>query len=117
MSARELTPAAARDLARRYNERAPAANRVDRDAWRDRAACADDDPELWYDAWESPDPAEAVRICREVCTVRMDCLWDSLDGGGARAHYQGVRGGLTAAERSTVKEAADRARWRAPAAG
>ncbi len=61
--------------------------------WRDRALCAQTDPEIFFpDKGEST--AAAKRVCR-ACDVRAECLQDALD------HHErfGVWGGLSERER------------------
>jgi WhiB family redox-sensing transcriptional regulator len=73
-------------------------------AWRDRALCAEVDPELFFpETGESPDPAK--RVCR-ACEVRAECLDYALD----RGERFGVWGGLSVGERL------DLARQRRPGA-
>ncbi|MFB4307027.1 WhiB family transcriptional regulator [Actinomadura sp. GTD37] len=65
--------------------------------WRESARCAEVDPELFFPlSGESSEPAK--KICRR-CEVRADCLQDSLD----RGERSGVRGGLTARERRSLR--------------
>lgn len=62
--------------------------------WRQQAACAETDPELWFpDGWhESPD---AIAICN-TCPVRQECLDDALR---MDDNAFGIRGGLYPSER------------------
>lgn len=70
--------------------------------WRHRAACRDEDPELFFPIGTSG-PAllqvdEAKAVCRH-CDVREDCLaWAMQTGQDA-----GVWGGLTEDERRALK--------------
>lgn len=74
--------------------------------WRQSAACADVDMELFFPVtFVGPGAvqAEAAKaVCRE-CPVRVECLEDAIEQGDRWA----VRGGLTPAERGeTVPELA-----------
>ena len=61
--------------------------------WRDRALCAQTDPEVFFpDKGESTTPAK--RVCAG-CEVRTECLQDALDHG----ERFGVWGGLCEEER------------------
>jgi WhiB family transcriptional regulator, redox-sensing transcriptional regulator len=69
--------------------------------WRHRAACRDEDPELFFPIG-SGGPAllqidEAKAVCRS-CTVIDDCLEWSLETG----QEAGVWGGLSEEERRAV---------------
>lgn len=75
-------------------------------AWVDRAACTEDDAPLFYpEAGSGRSSATAVRagaakaIC-ERCPVRLDCLTYGINDDW------GIYGGLTAAERRTLREGA-----------
>lgn len=73
--------------------------------WRNRAACRDEDPELFFPIGSSG-PAlmqiqEAKAVCG-VCPVRSQC---EAFGFG---EYEGIWGGLSAAERRLANDA-DRA--------
>jgi WhiB family redox-sensing transcriptional regulator len=64
--------------------------------WRDRALCAQVDPELFFpDKGESPRPAK--RVCAS-CEVRVECLQDALD----RREPFGIWGGLSERERRVL---------------
>ncbi len=71
-------------------------------AWRDRAACRDVDPELFYPAAEDgPSLRAQVTAAKAVCAgcpVRVECLAEAL----ARIPY-GVAGGLTEHERRQLR--------------
>lgn len=56
--------------------------------WRDRAACADSDPELFFSDNDALVLA-ALDICGQ-CTVVEDCLQDAID----YSDTYGVRGGI-----------------------
>ena len=64
--------------------------------WRDRALCAQTDPDSFFpDKGESPRPAK--RVCA-ACEVRAECLQYALDHG----ERFGVWGGLSERERRTL---------------
>jgi WhiB family redox-sensing transcriptional regulator len=69
--------------------------------WRDRALCAQTDPEAFFsDKGESTAPAK--RVCR-CCEVRADCLQYALD----RGERHGVWGGLSERERRKLAREAE----------
>ena len=77
--------------------------------WRTRAACIDEDPELFFPIG-STGPAveqaeEAKRVCAR-CTVREPCLEFAL----ASNQDAGVWGGMTEDERRALKRARQRRR-------
>jgi WhiB family redox-sensing transcriptional regulator len=69
--------------------------------WRDRAACRDVDPDLFFpvDAGESSlaQEARALAVCR-TCPVTVDCLRFAM----AHAERDGVWGGTTEGERNAA---------------
>jgi WhiB family redox-sensing transcriptional regulator len=68
----------------------------DQGDWRDRARCAEVDPEIFFpDKGESAAPAK--RVCR-ACEVRPECLQDALD----RNEPFGIWGGLGERERRAL---------------
>ncbi|WP_164932301.1 MULTISPECIES: WhiB family transcriptional regulator [unclassified Streptomyces] len=67
----------------------------DDDSWLARAACAGDDLDQFFS-----NPVAALRIC-SGCEVRPECLYGALTVELPGARY-GVRGGLTAKQRSDV---------------
>jgi WhiB family transcriptional regulator, redox-sensing transcriptional regulator len=77
--------------------------------WRSRAACVDEDPELFFPigtTGPAVDQADAAkRICTR-CDVRESCLEYAL----ATNQDAGVWGGLTEDERRTLKRARQRRR-------
>jgi WhiB family redox-sensing transcriptional regulator len=66
--------------------------------WRDRAACRDEDPELFFPVGDGAGAqdqiARAQAVC-ERCPVRQQCLDFALSTG----QDAGIWGGLTAAQR------------------
>ena len=67
--------------------------------WRD-AACKEH-PELTWFPERGADPRPAVRVC-SGCLVRPECLAWSM---AAPTHLVGIFGGLTAADRRTLRAA------------
>lgn len=70
--------------------------------WRHRAACADEDPELFFPVGTSG-PAllqieEAKRVCRR-CPVRVTCLEWAVAAG----EDHGVLGGMSEDDRRAMK--------------
>src|SRR5262245_25062157 len=79
--------------------------------WRHRAACLDEDPELFFPIGNTG-PAllqieEAKAVCRR-CEVREQCLTWALEAG----QDHGVWGGLSEDERRALKRRTARARVR-----
>ncbi len=78
----------------------------DEDAWRDRAACRDTSPELFFPigttgvALDQIDSAK--RVCGE-CPVATECLEFAL----ATNQEAGVWGGLTEDERRRLRKGVD----------
>ena len=77
--------------------------------WRDRAACLDEDPELFFPVGNG-DPAlrqtkKAKAVCRR-CEVVDACLGWAMDSG----QDAGVWGGLSDDERRALKRRVARAR-------
>ena len=67
--------------------------------WRDRARCAESDPELFY-----PEARETAPIAKSICSlceVRDECLAAALAG----REPHGIWGGLTDRERLAVARA------------
>lgn len=80
--------------------------------WRERAACRDVDPELFFPVAEAgpvydAQVAAAKAVCQR-CPVRAECLVEALE-----RMPHGVAGGLTEHERHGVARAGGR-RTRAP---
>lgn len=75
--------------------------RYDTTDWRERAACRDEDPELFFPVTEVGPGArqadEAKSVCAR-CPVRTRCLEYAIDNG----LNVGVFGGLTEAERNSL---------------
>ena len=69
------------------------------DGWRDVAACAETDPELFFPEKGGDSARWAKSVCREVCQVREACLQDALDTADVE---WGVRGGLSPRERRAL---------------
>ena len=77
--------------------------------WRDRAACLDEDPELFFPVGNTG-PAfrqieQAKAVCRR-CEVRETCLSWAMESG----KDDGVWGGLSTDERRALKRRIARAR-------
>ncbi len=77
--------------------------------WRSRAACIDEDPELFFPIGTTGPAVEqsdaAKRVCAR-CDVREQCLEFAL----STNQDAGVWGGLTEDERRTLKRARQRRR-------
>jgi WhiB family redox-sensing transcriptional regulator len=75
---------------------------VPRRDWRDRARCADIDPEVFFpEIGEPTDPGK--RVCTS-CQVKAECLAHALE------HHErfGIWGGLSEQERRLLARAAGR---------
>lgn len=75
---------------------------IDYDDWRQRAACRDQDPELFFPVSETGPGARQAEQARAVCAhcpVRAQCLDYALDGG----LHHGIFGGTTATERAALR--------------
>jgi WhiB family redox-sensing transcriptional regulator len=74
------------------------------DDWRLRAACKDQDPELFFPVSEKGPGARqahrATAVCAR-CPVRSECLEYALDNG----LDHGIFGGTTESERRTLRRA------------
>lgn len=72
--------------------------------WRARAACRDEDPEIFFPTATEVTPhgwlevAEAQRVC-DRCPVRRACLSSALESG----EEFGIWGGLTEKERRALR--------------
>jgi WhiB family redox-sensing transcriptional regulator len=74
-----------------------------RQAWLDRAACRDQDPERFFpESGEQVKAAEAKAIC-EGCQVRDQCLDLAVTAAGRLAGDHGVFGGTLPGERSRLR--------------
>ena len=62
-------------------------------AWQRHAACAEDDPELFF-AWDDASVERAKQVCA-ACPVRSECLETAL----AVNEMHGVWGGMAEGER------------------
>lgn len=81
--------------------------------WRERAACRDSDPDLWFPAsdnlrYSDPRVLAAVRICRS-CPVKAECLEEALAN-----DMCGIWGGTTGRERTEIKHRAERGETQPP---
>jgi len=68
--------------------------------WRERAACAGEDTEEWFPA--QPVGSRAIEICRGLCPVRAECLYEELRHETPGNPRFGVWGGLTTGERQRL---------------
>lgn len=77
--------------------------------WVQSAACAGHpDPELWHPASVATDVTEPLEVCLG-CPVRADCLATAL---ASTPPVQGIWGGLTEDERTTLRRRQQRRRQR-----
>jgi WhiB family redox-sensing transcriptional regulator len=71
-------------------------------AWRERAACRGEDPDLFFPIGHSaefaPEIEKAKQICKG-CPVRIACLQDALDV----PHKHGIWGGTDEWERAVMR--------------
>ena len=70
--------------------------------WRDLAACAEFDPDLFFPAGETGPAAEQIRHAKRVCAgceVQDECLTYAVETN----QVSGVWGGLTEDERRPVR--------------
>ena len=74
----------------------------DTDSWRDRAACRDTDPELFFPIGATGEALEEIEsakaICR-TCPVRRDCLAFAVETN----QESGVWGGMSEDERRKLR--------------
>jgi len=78
-------------------------------SWRNRAACLDEDPELFFPVGNTGPALLQIQEAKEVCArceVVEECLQLALDSG----KDTGVFGGLSEDERRTLKRRNARAR-------
>jgi WhiB family redox-sensing transcriptional regulator len=82
----------------------PPAERTDGERdWRQDAACAQVDPELFFpEPGQVPQAAQAKAICAG-CVVRGPCLEAALHGPQARDDHSGIFAGTTARQRVAVR--------------
>ncbi len=74
----------------------------DVDAWRNRSACRDRDPELFFPVGSTGaavDQIDAARLVCQTCPVRSECLDFAL----ATNQEAGIWGGTTEDERRKVR--------------
>ncbi|WP_277675388.1 WhiB family transcriptional regulator [Saccharopolyspora rectivirgula] len=77
--------------------------------WRERAACRDEDPELFFPVSEVGLGAEQAKRAKAVCArcpVASQCLADALENG----LDFGIFGGYTSRERRQLSRRASRTR-------
>jgi WhiB family redox-sensing transcriptional regulator len=77
--------------------------------WRDRAACLDEDPELFFPVGNTGpalDQIEEAKLVCDRCEVVQTCLKWAIDS----RQDAGVWGGLSADERRSLKRRTARAR-------
>lgn len=77
--------------------------------WRERAACLEYDPELWWPIGTTGPAVSQIELAITVCSrceVITECLAYALDNGIS----EGVWGGLSEDERATLKRRQDRVR-------
>lgn len=70
--------------------------------WRDLAACADHDPDLFFPAGETGPAADQIRRAKEICAscdVTSECLEYAIETNQSA----GIWGGLTEDERRPVR--------------
>lgn len=73
------------------------------DAWREQAACLDEDPELFFpEQGEWAKARQAKAVC-QGCAVRGSCLHDALHGAQATNDETGIFGGTTPRERRGLR--------------
>lgn len=71
------------------------------DHWADRAACRDEDPELFFpQRYDSRQADTAKAVCAR-CLVSAECLTDAL--APDNRHTEGIRAGLTPDEVRTLR--------------
>jgi WhiB family transcriptional regulator, redox-sensing transcriptional regulator len=80
------------------------------DSWRQKAACADVDPNLFFPRGQGSIPSEGLRVCTGIhpthttdpCPVRADCLLEAI--GHIGYEDTGIWGGTTADAREEVRQ-------------
>ncbi len=84
----------------------------DDEGWRDRAACRDVDPELFFPVGSTGDAVQEIEAAKAVCRtcpVRAECLEFALQAN----QEAGVWGGASEEERRKMRSAWVAARRRA----
>jgi WhiB family redox-sensing transcriptional regulator len=77
--------------------------------WRHRAACRDQDPELFFPVSDMGPGARQAKLAKAVCArcpVRAQCLEYALDNGLDHGIYGGTTESERRALRRTVRKAA-----------
>jgi hypothetical protein len=77
---------------------APPSAALPSEHWTDRAACLGASGDLWFPDRGLSKERSARRMCWEICTVREQCLDDSL----RFEEQHGIRGGLNDKERKRI---------------
>jgi WhiB family redox-sensing transcriptional regulator len=77
--------------------------------WRDRAACLDVDPELFFPIGNSDPALRQIEEAKAVCS-RCEVIETCLKGAIESRQDDGVWGGLSADERRSLKRRNARAR-------
>ena len=75
----------------------------DMDAWRNRSACRDTDPELFFPIGTTGSAIEQIGVAKSICercSVRPECLEFAFE----TAQESGVWGGLTEDERRKLRK-------------
>lgn len=88
--------------------------------WKDKAACAGTDMQIWFPEdlsgpWRPISRARAQAVCG-WCPVRADCLREAMGREADRERY-GIWGGLTPKERAALAKHPAWAAWRAQTKG
>ncbi|HEX9854919.1 MAG TPA: WhiB family transcriptional regulator [Acidimicrobiia bacterium] len=68
-------------------------------SWRDHAACAGSDTDLFFPIGEDDEAAAPAKAVCAICPVREDCLQYAL----ATNQTDGIWGGMTGAERRRLR--------------
>lgn len=71
-----------------------------REKWQDHAACASEDPEIFFPGLGGKS-TKAKDICRG-CDVRLECLRYVLKAEEGQSHREGVYAGLSGLERKRL---------------
>lgn len=67
--------------------------------WRTRAACQDEDPELWF-SYDPGEQREAEQICNHHCPVQRECRAEAILLG----HDWGIWGGIEEKRRRAIRK-------------